>query len=264
MTLNEMCTQYSLLRAHSRGSAYLLRWSAGLFSTWLGHEARAGDLTDRSVSEWLASLTCAPSTRAEHRTHLLTVWRWAARRGYCSPPVEVRRERPPEPQPTAWTPDEVARLLAACDQMPDPAWWRLVIQTAICSGLRRSDLWRLESDDMRPDGTIWLEQHKTGWPHVSKVPAEAAKEFCRREGKPLCPIDRRRFYDDFRLLCHLAGVRHGALQMCRRSGATACEIQQPGSASRFLGHLTPGMQAHYVDRSQLGQEPIMPLVCYSS
>jgi hypothetical protein len=63
--------------------------------------------------------------------------------------------------------------------------------------LRRSDLWRI-GQDVRPDGTIWLEQHKTGEPHVCRIPPEvAAAWMASGEKTPLCPKDRRRFYDSF-------------------------------------------------------------------
>ena len=70
MNLNEIAAQYSLVRSHSRGRAYLMRWSVRSFGQHLGHEPTAADLTDAAASSWLASLepATAPSTRAAHRT----------------------------------------------------------------------------------------------------------------------------------------------------------------------------------------------------
>jgi integrase len=255
MRLLDLLAEYVLERAISPGASYQLRRSITLF----GADRTTDDLQPHPVSEWLLSLenTHAPRTRAGHRGNLLAVWRFAAERGLAALPTGVRRCPKPRPCPRAWTLEDMRRLLAACDHMPDPAWWRLVIEVAFSSGLRRSDLWRLEK--IAPDGTIWQSQHKTGYPHVARVPQRAAEEFARRNEKaPLCPSDTRGFYAAFKSLCQLAGVRPGALQMLRRTGATACEIRQAGSASRYLGHRTPGMSAYYVDRSQLPAEGIMP------
>jgi integrase len=119
MTLNEIITAYALMRSLSRGAAYLLRWSVASFAKHLGHEPTIADLCEDAVSQWLAGLQAAPATRAEHRTHLLTVWRYAAGQGLCRPPGDVRREKIPEPQREAWTLDEVGRLMAACDRLPE-------------------------------------------------------------------------------------------------------------------------------------------------
>ena len=100
-TLHEIADQYAMMRSLSRGSAYLLRWSVASYASHLGRIPTVADLAEHAVSRWLAGLQAAPATRAEHRTHLLTIWRYAARQGLCQPPGEVRREKIPEPQPEA-------------------------------------------------------------------------------------------------------------------------------------------------------------------
>jgi len=254
--LLDLLPDYVLERAISPAAAYQLGRTLRLY----GSERTIEDLEPRRVSAWLESLeaTYAKRTVAGHRSNLLAVWRWLAARGLSTMPVGVRRCPRPRPRPVAWTADEFRALLSAADRMPDPGFWRLTLEVAYSTGLRRSDLWRLDGD-IRPDGTIWLEQHKTGHPHVCRVPQAVAAEWlaCAKR-RPLFPEDTRRFYDEFRWLCRMAGVRHGALQMCRRTGATQCEICQAGSATRFLGHQTAGMAAYYVDRSQLPGEPVAP------
>jgi integrase len=256
MRLLDLLPDYILERAVGPLAAYQLGRTLRLY----GSDRTTADLEPRRVSEWLESLEkrYAKRTVAGHRGNLLAIWRWAAGRGLATMPAGVRRCPRPRPRPVAWTAAEFRRLLEASSRMPDPAFWRLTLSVAYSTGLRRSDLWRL-GQDVRPDGTIWLEQHKTGEPHVCRVPVEVAQEWLASSSKrPLCPGDKRRFYDSFAWLCRMAGVRRGALQMCRRTGATACEIRQAGSASKYLGHRTPGMAAYYVDRSQLPGEPIMP------
>lgn len=254
--LLDLLQDYVLERAISPGAAYQLRRTLTLF----GPNRTIADLQPRTVSDWLLSLeaTHARRTVAGHRGNLLAVWRWAAGRGLVSMPVGVRKCPRPKPRPVAWTADEFRRLLGACDRMPDPAWWRLVLETAYSTGLRRSDLWRVERDYLR-DETLWLTQHKTGEPHACHVSHRAAEAILASDERfPLRPRDERRFYYEFSWLRRLANVRPGALQMVRRTGATQCEIRQAGSASRFLGHKTATMWQAYVDRSQLPNAPLSP------
>jgi integrase len=251
----DLIDDYVLERNISDGAAYQIRHSVTLY----GPERTIADLAARPVSEWLVSLEKRYSQRtvAGHRGNLLSIWRWCAGRGLCSLPAGVRRCPRPKPRPVAWTQEEFGRLLAAAEKMPNPGYWRLVLEVAYSSGFRRSDLWRITAEDLH-GRRIWRSQHKTGCPHVAQVPQDAADAIRGANGCPLKPSDPRRFYAEFRVLCSLAGVRHGALQMCRRTGATQCEIASPGSATRYLGHLTPTMREAYVDRSQLPLEPVSP------
>jgi len=257
MRLLDLLPQYALERAISDGATYQINRTIRLF----GADATVQDLDCQRVSQWLASLeSCyAKRTVAGHRSNLLAVWRWAGEKHLCAPPNGIRKCPKPRPRPVAWTADEFRRLVAACERMPDPIYWRCLIRVAYDTGLRRSDLWRLQKTDVRADGTVWLSQHKTDWPHVARMSTATLADFQKLAGDaPLRPRDPRRFYDSFMWLCRLADVRPGALQMCRRTGATQIEIARPGSASRFLGHRTGTMWLHYVDRSQLPDAPIMP------
>lgn len=259
MQILDLIPDYVLERAIGREAEYQLRHSCELY----GPDKTLADLAPRPVSEWLASLekTYSKRTVAGHRGNLLSVWRFAAQRGLVEMPQNVRRCPKPRPRPVAWTAEEFGRLLQAAERMPDPAYWRLVLQVAYSSGFRRSDLWRITAEDLHGD-RIWRTQNKTGQPHVAQIPREAADRIHGAEGYPLRPADPRRFYSEFRVLCAMAGVRHGALQQCRRTGATQCEIAAPGSATRYLGHLTPTMREAYVDRSQLPTEPVSPPLCW--
>lgn len=255
--LLDLLPVYSLERAISHGAQYQIGHSLELY----GSDRTTADLQARPVSEWLQALetTHAKRTVAGHRANLLALWRWAAERGLATLPVGVRRCPRPRPRPIAWTADEFRRLIVACDRMPNPAYWSCLVRTAYETGLRRSDLWRLEKDAVSPDGIVWIGQHKTGYPHVCRLQPATAAAFALLPGnRPLMPKSPRRFYDAFSWLCRMAGVRPGALQMLRRTGATQCEIRQPGSAGRFLGHSTATMWQAYVDRSQLPDAPISP------
>jgi len=252
MTLDEIITEYALMRSLSRGAAYLLRWSAASYSKHQGHDPTEVDLTEAAVSGWLASLTSAPATRAEHRTHLLTIWRFAARRGLCQPPGEVRRERPPEPQPVAWTPGEVSRLLAACDQMgADGDYLRVEIAAGYESGIRKSDLHGLRRDQIGEVVTGY-RMSKTGFTHEPRLRPETVTRILARPGaNPLaCPWGPRKYRQLWARLRALAGVGDkGGLQQLRRTGATWVAVEHGVEAARmYLGHRSPEMVNRYLDR----------------
>lgn len=241
------------MRSLSRGAAYLLRWSVGSFGLYLGREPTTADLDETVVSKWLESLTAAPATRAEHRTHLLTVWRYAARQGLCQPPGEIRRERIPEPQPEAWTLDEVGRLLAACGQIPEGGdYLRVEIQAAFESGIRKSDLHGLHRRQIGETVTGY-RMSKTGFCHEPRLRPETVRAILSRSGDfPLaCPWGPRKYRRLWALLRQLASVDgRGGVQRLRRTGATWVAVEHGIDAAReFLGHRSPEMVRHYVDRT---------------
>lgn len=252
-TLNKIADQHALIRSLSRGAAYLLRWSIASYAKHLGHEPTTADLREEPVSRWLAGLQAAPATRAEHRTHLLTIWRYAARQGLCQPPGEVRRERIPEPQPEAWTLDELGRLLAACDQMPEGGdYLRVEIQAAFESGIRKSDLHGLRREQIG-ETISGYRMSKTGFCHEPRLRPETVAAILARPGThPLaCPWGAKKYRRLWALLRGMAGVDgRGGCQRLRRTGATWVAVEHGMDAAReFLGHRTPQMVHHYVDRT---------------
>lgn len=254
--IHELLPQYVLERAISNDAAYQLRHTLDLY----GHSRTLADLQDDLASLWLASLAGRYSRRtiAGHRANLLAFWRWAAGRNLIPPPRNVRRCPRPRPRPIAWTRDEMHSLLRAAVAMPNPDYWECVLLMGYETGLRRTDLLNLAKADVR-DRTIWIEQHKTGWPHACQLSPHTADLFLRLPGdRPLKPRDLRRFYESFAALCRLANVRPGAVQQLRRTGATQVEIATPGAASRFLGHRSADMWKHYVDSGQLARCAVAP------
>jgi integrase len=255
MNLAQLAEDYALVRGLSLGAAYLLRWTVQQFSRHLGRGPAVDDLTDRVVSAWLAALEsggAGPWTRNGHRTRLLCLWRFAARRGLCSGPGEVRREPAPDPQPVAWTPEQVGRLLDACGQMPadEGQYLRVLISAGYESGLRRGDLWGLHRDQIGP--VIRLRQSKTGRSHEPCLRPETVAAILARPGThPLaCPWGPRKYARVWARLRLLAGLDdRGGLQQLRRTGATWVAVEEGLDAAReFLGHRSPEMVNNYVDR----------------
>jgi integrase len=263
--LAQIVQDYRTIRKLSPGAAYLLKRTAVLYGAYLGREAMASDLTDLSVSAWLEHLEsiCAPWTRAGHRTRILGLWRFAAKRLLCQPPGEVRRAPAPEPMPSAWSVDEVGRLVSACQWLNAraAAYFKALILAAYESGLRRSDLWGLSREQIASTGVIAVRMHKTSVPHVVSVRPETAAMILELAGpKPLaCPYSSGRYGEYWARLCSMADVRHGGCQQLRRTGATLIAAEHGEDAARaFLGHKSRDMLDHYIDRSVTQPRPWLP------
>ena len=264
-SVDSIADQYRTIRPLSAGAAYLMRRTVTLFSEWLGRAATVEDFDDLTVSRWLESLETSHAawTRVGHRVRLMGLWRFAARRGLCGPPGEVRRAPAPEPMPEAWTLEQVARLLAACESLgeEESRYMRALIAAAYESGLRRGDLWRLDREQIRPDGIISLRQHKTNQPHIVAIRPQTAAEVLSLPGqRPLRrPWGTRRYTAVWAKLRSEAGIPTGACQQLRRTGATWIAARHGEDAARsWLGHRSADMIRHYVDRRVSQPTPWLP------
>jgi len=204
----------------------------------------------------------SPRTRYGYRSNVLSLWRYLADEHEHRWPGRVRKAPKPEPMPVAWTLDELRKLRLAAESAtgrivhtncPRSLYLMTLLDAAYESGLRRGDLWRLEQGQFMPNGIIILRQNKTRTPHEPQLNPDTLARVRRLPGKlPLrWPGTERGFYDCWRVwMLKPSGVRPGVLQQLRRSGATHLESIRPHETSRYLGHRSPDMKRHYVDRSQ--------------
>jgi hypothetical protein len=260
MLLSDVMTAYALHRPIRANSIYQYDRTTRVLGDYLGRPATTEDLHPDLVSAWVRWMEpqYSQASVSGNRARLLVIWRFAARRQWSAPVDDVRPAPRPEPMPESWTLDELRRLIAATDEMRQevrgiwlPDYLSALIRAAYQSCLRRSDLWRLPRERIHPDGSLMIRQHKTSRPVVRWVEPETAADILRLAGAfPLSwPGNPRGFYDVMETLCGLAGVRRGALQQLRRTGATWIAVEGGMDAAReALGHRTAGMVAHYVDR----------------
>jgi integrase len=227
---------------------------------------RAEDLTADAIDAYLTDALkhLAPQTVANHRRMLQTLLRFAAEEGLIGRTVvrKLRRVKCSAPNPTAWSHEDIRRLLAVASETPRgtfrcpwslllPAW----ILVAYSTGLRLGDLLAIRHDSLRGD-RLCITMHKTGLPHVSFLDSNALRAVA------LLPQHGPRIFGD--LVSQVAIIR--AIRRCvkragltgtgkwlRRSSATYCEIGGK-DASGHLGHVSPGMKRYYVDRLLLSKE----------
>jgi integrase len=222
-------------------------------------------LEDSIINQWLASLNQSPTTRSNYRRMALTLWRYAIDLKLAAHPIgRVAKVKVKHKPPIAWSLDELGRLLAATQSLdyrlrsgcPASLFFEAFIRTGYETGLRFSDLLRLRVDQLR-DSRLFVVQNKTGQPLAKVLSAECVA--CLRqlsvlgggEAFFLWALNHRWLRVHFQRLCNKAGVS-GTPKWLRRSGATAVEAVSPGSAGKFLGHLSPGLaNRFYVDPTLL-------------
>lgn len=222
-------------------------------------------LEDSSINRWLASLNQSPTTRSNYRRMALTLWRYALDTKVAAHHIgRVAKVKVRHKPPIAWSLDELNRLICAARQLtyklrsgcPASLYFEAFIRTGYETGLRFSDLLRLRCEQLR-DHRLFVVQNKTGQPLAKVLSAECVA--CLRklsalgDGETffLWALNHRWLRIHFQRLCLKAGVS-GTPKWLRRSGATAVEAVSPGSAGKFLGHLSPGLaNRFYVDPTLL-------------
>jgi integrase len=224
--------------------------------------------TDSLTNRWLASLPQGATTRSNYRRAALTLRRYAVSRKLTPhyPTQVVRVKSSPQP-PVAWTLAELSAVIAAARRLtysfkrsgcPACLFFEAFVRVGFETGLRFSDLLALRCQQLR-GSRLYVVANKTGV-QIPRRLSEACVEILKKlsvlgDGKTFFrwAICRKQLRAHFRDLCQSAGVS-GTPRWLRRSGATHCEIAQPGSAGRFLGHLSPGLAYRfYVDRTMLDE-----------
>lgn len=247
--------------------------SCDLLAEWCGQAPIPGGLGEDLLSDWLEAIEglWSPRTVCNHRNNVLTVLRFASDEGACREPNarRVRRVRIPEPDPQAWSNEQLAsffdaagRLKGTCPSRPKlkrASYLLALAGAAYDSALRRGDLFRVQRAWIAGDGSIRLRQGKTAEPHVCGLTPHVRQlvllipyEF------PLKWTGKSKDYSDlWKEARDAAGIASGGLHQMRKNAATDVWEEDPELVQRFLGHKTPGMWKYYVDRRR-SAKPIIP------
>jgi integrase len=264
--------RYALEKDLAKSTVTLYHSCVRCIESWASRPVLVSDLSDDFVNRWLVFLGTTgicKTTVANHRRFMLALWRHAFQdRLTDTPPLRVRKIQIPRTMPEAWSLDQMTRLLEACDRITGRdipfgvkrgAYWRALILVAWSTGLRLGDIERIRREQIGSDGTLIIHQQKTSWPVLCRVSAEAmaAVDLIGHTTEKVIfggRLSRGVMFSDFRTLAALAGLQ-GTSKKIRKSGATAVENAQPGSAKGFLGHQTHGLSyKHYVDPTKTGKD----------
>lgn len=266
-TLAQYLDEYATTREIEQNTLYQYRIAVRLFEKWAGGPVALADLDELSVSAWLRDYAASGLSRTtvrNKRTMIVGLWRNAADDGYVDPPKRrIRSSRAEVAIPVAWTREEVVQLREACRKLPRKhrcglsraEWWELAVCVAWDSGLRWGDLVRLRVDQVRPDGLVCVQQHKTRRLAVFRLSPDTMRLLKRSLTKCprslVCPwmSSGETFRAQMKRLVAKSGIRSGTWKWLRRASGTDVEIQSTGAAAEHLGH-RPGSriaQLHYID-----------------
>lgn len=263
MSLHDLLNRYISTRRLKPKTISVYRTTLRQFGDHLGHVPTLDDLTDGTLlafEAWLAPGR-SPYTVRERAGRLRALWRFAAQYGLIarwpsSPPLHV-----PDVRPTAYTVDEIRRLLRACDATSQPLWWRAWVLTAFATGERTGALRRTcwqHVDLGRRTLDLPGEIRKGGRPALHYLTREAADAISQlTRTSPLVwpwPRSESLFFKSFNALLDSAGLppgRRNQTQRIRRSHLTYWHAGG-GDATERAGHSSSSVTwRHYLDRSLL-------------
>lgn len=261
------------------------------FDGWNGSPVYLADLSDLMVSSFLKDAETwrwrgkpyAAKTIAGWRDSIVVVWRRAWKYDYCdSQPTErIRKVSVPPPIVTAWDLKELHSLLEAANRMggyfdnglPRGLYLSTLYRFCYETGFRRDDCLtiRWNAIDFKKL-TVTRRQAKTEHPHTAQISPETAdnlkaiRAILRANGSQNAdtpfywPHSWRSLSGWFDRCAKRAGVdaTKKKFQRLRQTGASWSEREQPGSAQRYCGHMTPGLaMKHYVD-PRIAGVPVSP------
>jgi integrase len=205
-------------------------------------------------------------TARSERTIALCMWRWAYDRGLLDiAPRGVLKMKARKRPTKAWTIPQLQALVKATRQY-DGKWMRSQadlgqflrawVLLAYETGARFGDVMAFRAEHLDGDTISWT-QSKTGDPMVrSLTPAclDACDAMLKRSPDTTIvgwACGKREAMRLMRKLLDSQGLG-GSSKWLRRSGATHCEMAQPGAGRLHLGHRSPALfESAYADFSQL-------------
>lgn len=262
--------QYALRHDLETGSSRQLEYSIHRFGEFLERPPTLADCTAETLSLFVAwrqrqiskhtGKPISARTARNDRDNLVVLAKDAAESGLAPRPDRVRRPKVHQKIPVAWTLAELQRLRKATESLDDPLYWKTLIDVAYDTGLRCSDVLQFDMQSLGERGAA-LIQHKTGRSHVVWLCDSTVAALRKLGGRyPLAwTRAKKQYYERWKRLRRAAGLTTGATQQLRRTAATYVEREQPGAATKFLGHRTPGLAAaSYIDPRIAGDEPVAP------
>lgn len=264
-TVYDVLDDYLLTREVSDATADYYRRMVGVLCTWAGRRVPASEFTPDLVNRLLLDKQRSGLT-SWYRKSLRSAMR--ALLAFHEGGPLTGKLRPVRVDPLVvqtWTPEEVLRLVVACDYMrreDKRRWWQTLIAAAYYTGLSTGDLLRLRWDQVAADGTVTTVRNKTRTPVVMRVPekwlAEMRRLPTRDDG---CiwgqTMVAETFRQTFARIVKKAALR-GSFKTLRKSCGTSVEEREPGRGHIALGNTRRVFELHYLERWRLLRSPPSP------
>jgi integrase len=246
MMLKKLLADYLLRHELKLSSQRQMRIIVQVFLNW-------AQVDDMPVSEFTA----------DRISEFLAHRQLAGRSSYYRRSLPVRLETL---EPDSWTPAEVGKLVAACDDLSyrDRTYWRTFLLSAFYTGLNACDLHRLEKRHILSNGAIPFTRAKTGKRVFVAIPPDLVQEIYAfaPEAGPIWPerTSQEWFRRRFARLVRIANIPPGPFKRLRKTSGTLVEFATPGQGHRHLGNEPQIFAKHYEDRKVTQAHPTMPAV----
>jgi len=259
----------------------LYGYSIRSIEAFWGRTLLVSELAESTVLPWLSarSQEVAPKTVHRERGDILTLWRFAARRGLCDhspdePRVDIPPVKLPERTPTAWRPEELSLILSAArnlrgrmkgTEIDKAVWWPSLILFLYHTGTRIGAALAVRTVDVDLGLRLVMLRHDTAKTRVEQalrlhpqVCEAVAKHFdaSRQLVWPYHYHPRTKF-DQLKRLLRRAGLPSGrdrAYHCLRRTCYThTARFGGREMAARQLGHKTD-LSRFYLDPRQIDEQ----------
>ena len=239
---------------------------------------RCRELSTERINAYLRArleMVSASTVRFE-RTMILSLVKFAWERDILTVPIKgVMRVKSRRPPTRAWTIPQVQAAIAGCEVYesrklrtgaPMGAFLRAWILIGYETGSRYGDIWGFSAGHLVEDTLRWT-QSKTGDPIV-KVLSPACRAAVDQmlalspDGRIIgWACQRRQAMRTMKAHLKSCGL-DSTSKWLRRSGATHCEIERPGSGRLHLGHRSVGIfEQAYADWGQIrANAPVTPRI----
>lgn len=259
-----------------------LTYTIRLFAKHLEQPPTIDHLNDDLINRWIEWLATTNSRHGRPRTkqtiktqrgNIVTLWlfAWETER-IDRLPRRIKKIKMPRTLPQAWTEQQAAEWLAACNKVPGvvssclaPARMVMRVWSLVSwdTAARACDLLNLRRSEISADGAVVIQQQKTEYPVLCRLRPEtvaAIDALCALHGQDrIFPFSRGTLDHHWRKVKEISGM-DGSPRKLRKSRATSAEIREKGSAPVVLGHVPGSTVAyrHYVDRLQILPDPGLP------
>lgn len=247
---------------------------------------RISEITDGMVCGWMRDCLAhgmAPATVNVRRTRLLTLLNCAYRKRLIfDPPRDVPRCRESRKVPTAWTAEELQRLVThagtlagAVGELPANWYWQSMIMVVYETGLRVGAVRTLEVEDFHPHGPALLIRSETQKTLLGQcVPLSAptaallAEHLYTPERTLIFPWPncQRWFFVRFRKIVESAGLSasrrgHDLFHKIRRTNISYLACESLEIARHQAGHVSAAVtQRFYIDPRIVGERSAVDLL----
>lgn len=252
-------------------SADQLRYTVNALEKFAGSSVAVSQLTEDLLCKWLRT---RPSTATAHRDrrNILTLLRFAKKRGAIADLPDIPAIRLPKTNPRAWTLEELGFLLAAAHRregyMRDlpirQSWWYQALTLFVYeTSWRISSVLTTRCEDLYLDRQCVLvrsDGDKTHTDQVTRISQQLCDLLARggikdRELVFPYPWAKRKLWLDLRDLLRSASLPEGrscGFHRLRKTHATQAVILSGWDrAQRDLGHASQQMTRRYVDMTQV-------------